>query len=247
VVKALGIANGQSSMSPEEKKIPAKDALLIAAEKLFTEKGYGAVSTRELADEAGVNLGAIQYHFGSKEQLFVDTIRRLMSSRCSANQILLQSSEPGSREAAIKQLATFFDSFIQDICNPCGPNVCKLMYREVLDSSSTESAMFEILVSSVVNEFIRPVDEHLQKIVKLLRPNAESTEVDFIIHSIIGQCSFYLTHRPFVERLRNRAFTDSSKYTEVSYHILQFTLRGLGVSEAEICQSLDNSSRPVVI
>lgn len=44
-----------------------KHLILDAAEKLFSEKGVEGVSLRSLTKEAGVNLAAVHYHFGSKE------------------------------------------------------------------------------------------------------------------------------------------------------------------------------------
>ncbi|MEM6384137.1 MAG: CerR family C-terminal domain-containing protein [Pseudomonadota bacterium] len=46
-----------------------KLALLEAAMKLFGEKGYDNTTVRDLINEAGVNLAAINYHFGGKEGL----------------------------------------------------------------------------------------------------------------------------------------------------------------------------------
>jgi AcrR family transcriptional regulator len=46
------------------------EQLLLAAEKLLAEKGLGAVSTREIAREAGQkNHSALNYHFGSRDAL----------------------------------------------------------------------------------------------------------------------------------------------------------------------------------
>jgi len=46
-----------------------REALLAAAIKLFASNGYNAVSLREIAKEAGVNVGSLTYHFGSKSAL----------------------------------------------------------------------------------------------------------------------------------------------------------------------------------
>jgi AcrR family transcriptional regulator len=46
-----------------------RHALLLEARKLFSEKGYRGASIRELTARAGANLGAVTYHFGSKEAL----------------------------------------------------------------------------------------------------------------------------------------------------------------------------------
>jgi AcrR family transcriptional regulator len=50
--------------------------LLDTAERLFGEHGYDGVGMRMLAEEAGVNLGAATYHFGSKESLYIETFMR---------------------------------------------------------------------------------------------------------------------------------------------------------------------------
>jgi AcrR family transcriptional regulator len=46
-----------------------KDKILEIAERLFGEQGYEATSLRHVIFEAGVNLAAVHYHFGSKEEL----------------------------------------------------------------------------------------------------------------------------------------------------------------------------------
>jgi AcrR family transcriptional regulator len=46
-----------------------KTALLQAAKELVLERGYASTSVRELAAAAGANLGAVNYHFGSREKL----------------------------------------------------------------------------------------------------------------------------------------------------------------------------------
>jgi len=52
--------------------------LLDAAEALFADRGYNAVSVRDIARHAHVNLAAVGYHFGSKENLFVESLMRQM-------------------------------------------------------------------------------------------------------------------------------------------------------------------------
>ncbi len=45
-------------------------AILLAAEKLFAQRGYHAVTIRQIADEAGVPLALVGYYFGQKHELF---------------------------------------------------------------------------------------------------------------------------------------------------------------------------------
>jgi AcrR family transcriptional regulator len=54
----------------------AEEALLDAAERLLVDVGYAGITTRRLADEAGVNNGLVHYYFGSNENLLVRALER---------------------------------------------------------------------------------------------------------------------------------------------------------------------------
>ena len=54
----------------------AEDALLDAAERLLVDIGYAKITTRRLAEEAGVNHGLVHYYFGSVENVLIRTLER---------------------------------------------------------------------------------------------------------------------------------------------------------------------------
>ena len=54
----------------------AEEALLDAAERLLVEVGYAGITTRRLAEAAGVNHGLVHYYFGSNENLLVRALER---------------------------------------------------------------------------------------------------------------------------------------------------------------------------
>jgi AcrR family transcriptional regulator len=56
--------------------IDTKQKILDTAERLFSSQGYDATSLRHIIAEAGVNLAAIHYHFGSKDELLDELIMR---------------------------------------------------------------------------------------------------------------------------------------------------------------------------
>ena len=47
-----------------------RERLIRAAAQLFAEKGYEGASVKELAQEAGVNVSLVSYHFGGKDGLY---------------------------------------------------------------------------------------------------------------------------------------------------------------------------------
>jgi AcrR family transcriptional regulator len=54
----------------------AEEALLDAAERLLVEVGHSGITTRRVAEEAGVNHGLVHYYFGSVENLLVRALER---------------------------------------------------------------------------------------------------------------------------------------------------------------------------
>lgn len=54
----------------------AEEALLDAAERVLVNAGYAGISTRRLAEEAGVNHGLVHYYFGSVENLMLAVFER---------------------------------------------------------------------------------------------------------------------------------------------------------------------------
>lgn len=53
-----------------------KEKILTESHKLFAEKGYNGVSVREIANQCGVNIAAINYHFKNKENLYVEVFKQ---------------------------------------------------------------------------------------------------------------------------------------------------------------------------
>jgi AcrR family transcriptional regulator len=53
-----------------ETSVTTEERIKQAAVKVFQAKGYGAARTRDIAEEAGINLALLNYYFRSKERLF---------------------------------------------------------------------------------------------------------------------------------------------------------------------------------
>ena len=72
-----------------------KDRILGAAEELFALHGFAATSLRQVTGLAAVNIAAVNYHFGSKENLVNEVFRRRMDEMTARR---LQQLETAQRE-----------------------------------------------------------------------------------------------------------------------------------------------------
>src|SRR5438128_1222220 len=87
--------------APLDTSPDTKTRILDAAESLFMEHGFEATSLRQLTSAAGVNLAAVNYHFGSKEELFQSVLTRRLDPM---NQERIELLEKLEREAGGKPI-----------------------------------------------------------------------------------------------------------------------------------------------
>jgi AcrR family transcriptional regulator len=72
----------------------AEEALLDAAERLLVDVGYAGITTRRLAEEAGVNHGLVHYYFGSNENLLLQMLERFTARLIERQEALYASDAP---------------------------------------------------------------------------------------------------------------------------------------------------------
>jgi AcrR family transcriptional regulator len=84
---------GRKNVAPDVTSADTKTRILDAAELLFMEHGFEATSLRQLTSAAGVNLAAVNYHFGSKEELFQAVLTRRLDPMNQERIALLEKVE----------------------------------------------------------------------------------------------------------------------------------------------------------
>jgi len=105
-----------------------KQKILDTAEKLFAERGYDATSLRQIIAEAGVNLAAVHYHFGSKEDLLDALVVRRAGPVNQARIALLDRLAADSGRPSVEKV---LEAFLLPMSEPADrhPRFVKLMGR----------------------------------------------------------------------------------------------------------------------
>ncbi|WP_156959764.1 TetR/AcrR family transcriptional regulator [Nocardia sp. BMG51109] len=101
-------ADGETELrvTADELAMPTDRRLVLAAERLFAERGVDAVSLRAVMAAAGTNVASVHYHFGSKDALIEALIRQRSESVATRRTALLDEMErsgdisPGALAAA---------------------------------------------------------------------------------------------------------------------------------------------------
>jgi AcrR family transcriptional regulator len=109
---------------PAGRELVVRAELLAAARQLFAQQGYAAVSTRAVADIAGVNPAMIHYYFGSKQGLYEAMLTDTLSPLVERLGVILAAADD---PAAIRN---FLKLYVHTLgANPWMP---QLILREVI-------------------------------------------------------------------------------------------------------------------
>ena len=120
----------------------ARHALIEAGRELFAQAGFDGVSTKRLAESAGVNPAMIHYYFGDKAGLQDAAFREGLQP---VVQMLAEFSE---RSAEPTSLAEFFNAYIRTLAaNPWLP---KMIVRDVLPDGGRLRPLFVQTIGSRV-------------------------------------------------------------------------------------------------
>ncbi len=89
--------------------VSTRDRILDTAERLFAEQGFHVATLRQITQEAGVNLAAVNYHFGSKQALMRAIFKRRLDALNAARMEQLE----GALKADSPELEDVLDAFVQ--------------------------------------------------------------------------------------------------------------------------------------
>ena len=160
--------------------INARDRLVMAALHVFADKGYEGASTREICEQAGMNISSIRYYFGDKAGLYRASFHGSMGdSPCNVNvEALVDLSLP-------EALKLFFNEFLEPL--KLGEEVrlvMKLHFREMIEPTG--------LWSEKIDDGIKPQHEAM---VALLKQHLGLKRIDVDAHrlafAIIGMAVHY--------------------------------------------------------
>jgi AcrR family transcriptional regulator len=174
-----------SSKSVQTPAPPAGDEprerILSAAGREFAERGFEAATIRDICLSAGVNVAAVNYYFGDKQRLYIESVKHAHEQRI--RQVPLPEWTAGT--PAARKLHDFVDNLLERMLGFGQPPwQVRLMMREVLHPTDA--------CRELVEDYIRP---HFSLLVSILGeltdgrlPQADLRRVAL---SIIGQCFLY--------------------------------------------------------
>jgi AcrR family transcriptional regulator len=166
-----------------------KQRILDAAEKLFSENGYAATSLRQIISEAKVNLAAIHYHFGSKQELLDQVIVRKAGPMNERRLKLLDQFEAESApdSASVEKIVEAF--IMPAILIDKSPEFVKLMGR----------VHAEGLMPEIAGRNFQPMIARFLSALHRALPDASAKDLLWKAHFALGAMAHALTARPDID------------------------------------------------
>jgi len=189
-----------------------RELLLFTGGRLFSEHGYDGVSTRAIAEEAGVNLGSIHYHFGSKEKLYIEAFTYAMQEkRCNGFYEVLEENpmlvEHPAGQAEIIRTAVYRN--FHEFFKPDKPKwERQILIREVTNPSS----VMPILIEQVY----MPDMERTREFYKKIKPDADNKEANAWMDILHAQIIYYGALEEVLVLARGERITDADFYRQAA-------------------------------
>jgi len=166
--------------------ISAEEKIKTAARKLFTQKGYAAVKTRDIAAEAGINLALLNYYFRSKEKLFEIVMTENMGTFVEGAAVIIHNSTT-SFDEKIELLSSHYINILLK-----NPDVPRFVINEIQNHPEKLAKAMQEKLDFFNSIIIRQLMEKVQKgEMMAVHP------VHFIVN-LIGLCVFPFLAKPLV-------------------------------------------------
>ena len=166
-----------------------KSRILDAAERLFAENGYAATSLRRIISDARVNLAAVHYHFGSKQDLLDQVIVRKAGPMNERRLQLLEQfeSEAAPAAASVEKIVEAF--ILPALLIDKSPEFVRLMGR----------VHAEGLMPEIARRNFQPTIARFLSALQKALPEQSTEELVWKAHFALGAMARALSGRPDID------------------------------------------------
>lgn len=145
---------------------------------------------------------------------------------------ILREKAVSRTDAAIK-LSRFILEYLDYLLRSEKPCAFLMLIREVFSGLRDNPELFDLLIRSYVDKFWRSTKSEISALLQMINPKLSEEELVYFVVSIVSQCSFYASHRPFIEVFDDVRLDDRMVLESIAKHIAFFSFAALGVNRSE--------------
>lgn len=195
-----------------------KERILTAAEALFAQRGFDGASLRQLTAAAGVNLAAVNYHFGSKEKLVEQVFKRRLDA-LNQRRLAELSKVAGKPETTLEDvLAAFIRPALELSSNEAnGSLFMRVLARAFAEQDDTLRQFLSENYGHVMRQFTA-------EFARLL-PQLEKAELYWRIDLVTGALTHAMSGFGMIRRKDN--VSEKQHREQTAAHLIRFSAAGL--------------------
>lgn len=174
-----------------------KRRLLDIAEGLFAERGFEAVSVRDITKRGKANVAAVNYHFGSREQLVALVIIRHLAPLTEERMARLETVEK-KWAGKVPPLEEILDAMVRPLLGAVRKSelpegqVCKVLGRIFALQGEDFPQEMETQMQNSINRFVRALGKSL--------PSLTGEELLWRAHFVLGGLIHLLLRQDLLQR-----------------------------------------------
>ena len=193
--------------------------ILDAAEELFMQHGFEGTSMRLLTGKAGVNLAAVNYHFGSKDALIEAVFRRRLDPMNAERIAALERLEDPSPEDIIRAFVGPSLRLIED-AKGGGRNFIRLLGRTYTEPAKT--------IRALIGQMYAPAMQRYKAALERALPQMPPDELVWRMHFMFGTLAYTLAATDTVQLIAGCKPEDRHDARLLEDRLTAFLAAGLG-------------------
>ncbi|MCE9580969.1 MAG: CerR family C-terminal domain-containing protein [Planctomycetes bacterium] len=192
--------------------------LLMAGAEIFAAQGFRGATVRDICAKAGVNIAAINYHFGDKVRLYESVLQDQLGSVLQKYPPTLGTSPSSSPDERL--YAFVFSFFLRVLDQSPGSWHGPLMAREMAEPT--------VALDRLVETVLRPLIDALNTLLaEFLGPDAPPPLIQACAASVVGQILFYRHCQPVISKLNPSLTYRREDLERLARHVTDFSLAGI--------------------
>jgi len=216
------------------------DRILSAAQKLFADKGFDATSVRDITTETGCNVASVNYHFGGKDNLYLETFRSMLT--VLRDRRLEMMGELMEREPT-PSLEEFVETFAVIMIEPL---VGDSRGRMFLNLVSREMIAPRLPHGVLVEEFFEPMMERATAALEKVGPQLDPASARLCVMSLVGQLLHSLKAHHLLSDL-GRSDVMPMHHSDQMAHFVRFSVGGIRACAESDAAGIPNEIAPEVL
>ena len=176
--------------------LSTRDQFLRVAESSFADRGFYGTSIAQIAKELDLSKQALLHHFGNKEKLYGEVLKRISERVISRTEAIVAAHDQPADQLEELVVAQFEEQLSNS-------DAARLLMRELLDN--------EQRADKAGNWYLKPYLEKLVAVAQACKPELKRWQAVAMIYQFLGAAHYFAVSQPTLDQIFDGATMSATK------------------------------------